>query len=347
MLASDDHVAEGGDGLAPETARPRLKTPFLRWARTVACTFAVLAASATAVTANAETPSPAAARSLLLDACRVGNIVLAVGERGAVVRSDDSGRSWSTVHSPTEATLTGINFADATTGWIVGHDATVLKSSDGGASWSPQNTGAPEDTSFLDVLAVDANTAITVGAFGACYITSDGGHAWTRRKLLEEELHLNRLTRGRGSDVLIAGERGTLLRLADVRADPVALSTSYDGSFNGVLAIGPSQLLAYGLRGHAFRSLDDGAHWEPIGNMPAALLSTGVILSSGPVVLAGQARVILVSHDTGSTFSPWPTSLTTAVARLLEAPDGSLLAFGEGGATRLPPPAPTAPAAKP
>lgn len=305
----------------------------------VAWVLLLVLASAVAPGIRAAGAPPPATRWLLLDACRVGPAVVAVGERGTILRSEDSGQTWKEVHCPVSATLTGISFSDTHAGWIVGHDGTVLASADGGASWTPQSTGAPVETSFLDVVAVDAATAVAVGAYGACYVTTDGGHAWARRSLLPEELHLNEASRGEGSAFYVAGERGTLLKLADAHAEAAPLQTGYDGSFNGLLVTGHGQLLAYGLRGHVYRSPDDGHTWFEIAGLPPVLLSAGVALSSGPIVLAGQARVFLLSQDGGKSFSSWPTPVTTAVARLLEAPDGSLLVFGEGGVSRLPAPA--------
>ena len=68
------------------------------------------------------------------------------------------------------------------------------------------------------------------------------------------------------------------------------------------------------------------------------LLATAVRLRNGVIVLAGQARAFLVSRDDGRTFQSWSPELTTGVAELVEAPDGTLLAIGEAGASRLPPP---------
>lgn len=281
---------------------------------------------------------PPATRSLLLDAYVLGASIFAVGERGALIRSDDSGQNWDTIDLSVAATFTGITFADTHRGWIVGHDGAILITNDGGLSWSAYTFKEPNDLSLLDVLATDLHHAIAVGAFGTCLITADAGRTWTPRKILDEDLHLNRLTRGHRTEFFLAGERGTLLRFNEIRANPERLNTGYEGSFNGVLLLGERGLLAYGLRGHVFRSEDNGATWSPVLGLPPVLLSTAVKTKTGMIVLAGQARVFLVSQDDGRSFVPWETPLTTAVAKIVEAPDGSLLTFGEGGVNRLRPP---------
>jgi LPS export ABC transporter protein LptC len=48
---------------------------------------------------------------LLLDGAVVGSDIVAVGERGTILRSADSGRSWVAAAVPTRTTLTGVSFA--------------------------------------------------------------------------------------------------------------------------------------------------------------------------------------------------------------------------------------------
>jgi len=276
------------------------------------------------------------ANGLLLDATVVGNTVIAVGERGHILRSADSGQTWEFLPSPTHATLTGISFADSNWGWIVGHDGTILVTRDGGVSWTEQYND--KTLSFLDVLAFDAKHACAIGAFGSLFITEDGGSTWTQRKALEEDLHLNRITASGDDTLFIAGERGTLLRTTRNLHEFTAIHTGYEGSFFGVLPLGANTVLAYGLRGHVYRSEGPEISWQPIALETPALIMTAVKLRNGTIVLAGQARTFFVSKDNGLTFHAWQPGLTTAVAELLEAPDGSLLAFGEAGLTRLPKP---------
>lgn len=306
-------------------------------------TFAQPVVPPTAIRPPVRSAPPPATRGLLLDACALGSTIFAVGERGALIRSDDSGQNWDAIDVPLTATFTGITFADTHRGWIVGHDGAILLTTDSGLSWSPYVLKDGGELSLLDVLSTDLHNAMAVGAFGTCLVTADAGRTWTPRKVLDEDLHLNRLTRGRGTEFFIAGERGTLLRFAEIRAEPEHLKTGYDGSFNGVLLLPERGLLAYGLRGHVFHSDDNGDTWSAVPDLPPVLVSTGIMTRTGVVVLAGQARVFLISRDEGRTFSVWTPPITTAVAKIIEAPDGSLLTFGDSGVNRLQLPAPTAP----
>ena len=280
-----------------------------------------------------------APRMLLLDGAVAGADIVVVGERGTILRSSDHAQTWQPAAAPTLATLTGLSFApDDKHGWAVGHDALVLATLDAGRTWTKAWQGESLADSFLDVLALDEQRVIAIGAYNLFLSTADGGKTWARRKILTEDYHLNRITRGPTNTLYLAGEHGTLLRSKDHGATWTRIATTYDGSFYGILPFANTLLLAHGLRGRAFRSSDDGATWGPVDIPQPGLLATALRMRSGYLVLAGQARAIFVSRDNGKVYDPWSVALTTAVAELVELPDGAVLALGEAGATVLPKP---------
>ena len=72
--------------------------------------------------------SDMASEALLLDVASAGSRLVAVGEFGHVLLSDDKGTSWRQAASvPTRNTLVGVTFLDNQTGYAVGHAATILK----------------------------------------------------------------------------------------------------------------------------------------------------------------------------------------------------------------------------
>ncbi|MCX6955444.1 MAG: YCF48-related protein [Verrucomicrobia bacterium] len=278
-------------------------------------------------------------RVLLLDGATAGSDLVVVGERGTILRSTDNATSWQPATSPGTATLTGIAFAPgAALGWAVGHDALILSTTDAGRTWRKQWQGENLADSFLDVLALDARRVIAVGAYGLFVASSDGGQTWSRRKIMEDDFHLNRISRGPTGTLYLAGEHGTLLRSSDDGATWARIPAAYEGSFYGVLPLDQRTLLAHGLRGHVFRSQDDGATWTPVPAPQPVLLAASVKLKNTLVLLAGDARALLVSRDRGQTLAPWTAPIITAVAELIETPDGRVLALGEAGATLLPTP---------
>jgi photosystem II stability/assembly factor-like uncharacterized protein len=84
-------------------------------------------------------PTALYAKALMLHAARAGKRLVAVGEYGIVIVSDDSGQSWRQAGSvPTRTTLTSVYFVDERQGWAVGHGGVVLASEDGGDTWVRQ-----------------------------------------------------------------------------------------------------------------------------------------------------------------------------------------------------------------
>lgn len=275
---------------------------------------------------------------LLLDAALVGNDVIAVGDRGTVVRSQDEGKTWTKSESRTFATLTAVSFAPESVtgiGWAVGHDALILGTTDGGRTWTVRYQGPNLQDSFLDVLALDATHVIAVGAYGVCVVTTDAGQTWTRRELSREDVHFNRITRGPSGTLYVAGERGTLLRSSDRGLTWATIPAPYEGSFYGVLPLGPRLLLAHGLRGHVYQSSNDGESWTPVSTPAPALYAAAVRLRNGHILLAGNAPTLAQSIDQGRTFVVSPGS-AGALAELLQLPGGEVLAVGEAGVTIFP-----------
>jgi len=319
------------------------RRPWLRLRPTGLLALGLVAAPLFAADQPAAIPI-AAPRMLLLDGARVADTLIAVGERGTILRTSDEAATWQRVASPTFATLTGVSFSPRAPaqgtlrGWAVGHDAVILVTHDAGRTWALQHQGEAQQDSFLDVLALTAESAIAVGAYGLYRSTADGGKTWERRRLGPEDSHFNRLTQGPSGTLYLAGEAGTILRSTDQGATWSPRRTSYQGSFYGILPLTERTLVAHGLRGRIFRSEDDGTTWREVASPAPALLATGLRTQRGDVVLAGQGRTLWVSRDQGVTFSPTLRPPGTATAELLALSDGRLLALGEAGATVLPAP---------
>lgn len=286
--------------------------------------------------AESSEPAPLAARSLLLDAARAGNRLVAVGDRGHVLLSDDEAKTWRQVIVPTRAMLTGVSFGDASHGWAVGHDGVILATRDAGETWTRQDPGDDLDTVWLDVFFSDARIGLVVGAYGKAHLTFDGGESWKPAAPPPDELHLNHIAPTGTDRIYVAGEAGTLLTSTHAREGWRQLDVPYDGSLYGTLLLDDSHLLIYGLRGRVFASDDAGESWTARETQTPVLITAGLKLRSGVIVLAGLGGNFHLSRDGGRTFAHWqPADYTGGVSALLEAADGALVAIGEQGAARL------------
>lgn len=297
----------------------------------------IIASVCFAMISSAQETTP---NMLLLGADLTKDSIIAVGERGTVLRSQNSGTSWQRIDSNIKATLTAVSFSrDGQHGWAGGHDALILATADAGLTWTIAYQGKNREDSFLDVRVISPSTIIAVGAYGLYVESRDSGSTWQKRTVQDEDSHLNRITESHdGTSLYLAGERGTLLTSSDQGRTWHAIPSPYTGSFYGILPLTGGRLIAHGLRGHIYVSDDQGDDWRPVPIEKYPLLSASIQLKSGVIVLAGQSRAFLVSRDQGKTFEPWSTPLTTGIAFLLQTRDNHLLAFGEAGCSILPSP---------
>jgi len=289
-------------------------------------------------------PQPAirselAAHSLLLDATRAGDRLVAVGQWGHVVLSDDRGETWRQARAvPLRTTLTGVHFSDAKHGWAVGHDAVVLHSEDGGEEWAVQHAAPELESPLLSVWVGEDGHGLAVGAFSLVLETRDGGQHWTRGAAPggeDADAHLNAIFEGPGSSLLIAAEGGYVYRSRDGGQSWETLSPPYTGSFWNGLALPGGGVMVFGLRGHAFRSEDSGTNWTLVETGTDKSLTGGVVLGPDRVALVGLGGVVLSSGDGGRSFAlrtrPHRRSLTAVEA----GRSGQLLLFGETGVEHI------------
>lgn len=289
---------------------------------------------------------PLAATSLLLDLAQAGNRLVAVGERGHILLSDDQGATWRQAKSvPTRAMLTAVYFADTEYGWAVGHDETILNTIDGGETWTRSHFAPESQQPLLDLWFANRISGIAVGAYGAYFTTNDGGRHWESTKFvappdpksppppdgeLPPDYHLNRIV-GVGNRLYIAAEAGQLYRSDDRGAHWRTLPSPYAGSWFGLVPIRGDGLLAFGLRGHLFRSADAGETWHELETHTTAMLTDGVAINDLRVVIGGLAGVLLISGDAGETFKLTQQEDRRGFSALLPGQAGAVVVAGEGG----------------
>lgn len=291
----------------------------------------LVGAFALASTAPLRAASP---RALLVAGAQVDAAIVAVGERGTILRSTDDARTWRPVPSGVTSMLTAVGFApEGARGWVVGHDGVILTTADAGQTWQRQHPDGAAEDSFLDVLPLDAQQVIAVGAYGLFAETRDGGTTWDVRTIAEQDTHFNRLTRAPDGTLYLAGEAGALLKSTDAGATWQPLASPYAGSLYGVVALDERTLVAYGLRGHIFRSGDGGATWTGLPVISAGLVATALRQRDGSLVFAGSGRPLSISRDAGRTVEAVDVPLAGAIAALLELPNRTLLTLGEAGAS--------------
>ena len=132
--------------------------------------------------------------------------------------------------------------------------------------------------------------------------------------------------------LLIAAERGLLLRSRDAGQTWEPLELDYPGSMFGALALGDGRWLAFGMRGNAFVSENDGDSWQAVDTGVGDSLFGGTQLADGRVVLVGAMHTILIATPGEWTFRRVIPSKQGTYSTVIEAPDGAVLVGGDPGA---------------
>ncbi|MCW5645070.1 MAG: hypothetical protein KIT63_23455 [Rhodoferax sp.] len=303
-------------------------------------------------------------RAVLLAAALAGQRIVAVGERGIVLLSDDGAAKWRQAPVPTSVTLTAVRFVDDRHGWAVGHGGVVLASTDGGATWIRQLDGrtaadlmmqaaqasgdtaaikeaewlvsAGADKPFLDLHFFDAKHGIVIGAYNLAFETRDGGQTWTaiaQRLANPRGLHLYAV-RARGDKVLIVGEQGVVRLSTDGGQTYTALDTGYVGSFFSAEWLDDHSMLLAGLRGQLWRSDDLGARWTKQASPTPASFTSTARGANQSLWLSNQAGSIFAWRDGG--LHALPGAPLPPIGGMLPLADKRLLALTLRGAIVVP-----------
>lgn len=257
---------------------------------------------------------PRVTEAVFMDVTRAGERVVAVGERGIVLLSDDEGANWRQAQVPVQVLLTAVAFANDKLGWAVGHDSVILHTADGGETWQLQNYAPERDAPLLDVTFLDGDRGFAVGALGTVYSTHDGGKTWQLDELLMTMGMLIGTQEGEGEfaphwffvgpspngDLYLAGEQGVLARSTDAGATWGQLPTPYVGSFFGLTFMRDGAFLAYGMLGNAFLSRDGGGTWQRAQTGVDKSFMGSLQLADGSVALVGLSGTLIAAQETGA-----------------------------------------------
>lgn len=320
------------------------------------------------------TQSALAAVGILNGVALAGKRIVAVGQRGHILVSDDGGNRWRQVPVPVSSDLTAVHFASPMKGWAVGHDGVVLATADGGLTWTKQLDGrsvarimldhyvkrpppalagsegltklqeearrfAEEgpDKPFLDVWFEGELVGYAVGAFNLILRTVDGGQnwiPWIDRTENAKQLHFYAV-RQVGADLYLTGEQGIVLKLDRSAERFRAVSPGYNGTLFGI-AGNRRTLLVFGLRGNLFRSDDGGSNWLKLETGLAVALTAATVADDGRIVLVSQGGDVLVSSDDGKVFTRSRLSPPIASTAVVSPTAQTLVMVGPRGAHTRP-----------
>jgi photosystem II stability/assembly factor-like uncharacterized protein len=272
----------------------------------------------------------------------------APGAAGALAKTTDGGRTWTTGNVPTSADLIDVSFPTEAVGYALDRDAGLFRTGNGGGVWKALGTGSVRRPRA--VLAPDANTVLVVGPRGMRRST-DAGETFepvAQRSVRNAELAGVSAT---PSGVLFAWGPKVVLRSSDrgrtwsavstpgarARIRPRIAQVAFSSATAGLLR---------GAGGLVWRTIDAGRTWTPlpavgttrIAGMAAVSARTAYLVSTAFGARTGG--FLLRTDDGGATWQPQfvvdapirPSGLAVAEGvDYLLAGDASLLFSTTGG----------------
>lgn len=232
--------------------------------------------------------------------------LVAVGDRGRILFSDDAGRSWRQAASPASVELTAVAFNAGGVGVAVGHDGAILRSEDAGATWRRVADGR---ALFPDVVAA---AQARVAAAEAALATAEESDRDDAEFALDDEIF---------------------------RFETAETATAFGPAwpFLDVIWSGSETLWAIGAYGLAFQSTTAGADWayasDVFDNPEDFHLYSMMRTRAGALVTVGEAGVIFRSDDDGASWERFDSDDGASLFGLAEigAPGATtLVAYGFG-----------------
>ncbi len=267
----------------------------------------------------------------------------AVGHDGVILATTDGGRRWERQFDGRRANAAVLavaqqEVADAEAA-TPRNEERIAQAQDQLASAQDASKAGPSRP-LLAVRFVDTLRGFAAGAFGQLFATDNGGADWRyigNRLPNPEGLHLNGLS-SYGEALYLAAEQGVVFVSTNQGKSWQRSETGYAGNLYGVLpmagADGNQILLAYGFKGHLFRSLDQGAHWSALPRESSRKTWVQAQAQEGTAWLLTEDGRLFTSRDRGETLTPFGTS-PLAIRRFagFTLQGNRLVAVGLGGAS--------------
>jgi len=248
-----------------------------------------------------------APNSILMDVTKVDSRIVAVGEWGHILYSDDECKSWIQAEVPVSVTLTAVFFPTYNQGWAVGHDGVVLHTEDGGKTWEKQLDGTQIGQMVYDQVKqmVKAHSDLL----------ADPGSGLTEEEREDMEAKSEDLEFFLG-DVEFFVEQGPSQPLMDLW---------FKNDKEGIII---------GAFGFILSTEDGGKTWQPILDRIDNLGETyHAITSSGnDLFIAGEKGILYRSEDFGQSWKRLECPYEGSFFGIVGDPSGGFVAaFGMSG----------------
>lgn len=243
---------------------------------------------------------------------------------------------WTEQVSGTEEWLTGVDFINSETGWVVGTNGTILFTSDGGQTWNEQDFDTNEE--LHDVAFANADIGWVVGSNGTLLYTEDSGQNWQEQES-NTDVELDAIAIADEQTAWIVGNDGTILHTEnagdsweeqDIDTNSYLRDVSFVDSETGWTVSA----------GAVFHTHDGGQNWEELDLGYGAALTSLDFIDSETGWAVGDD--IINTNDGGESWqlqseevelTLWAVQFTNSSTGWAVGDQGTVLSTENGGET--------------
>jgi len=286
------------------------------------------------------------AKSTMLDVSDTGKRLVAVGEQGLIIYSDDHGANWTQAGVPVSVTITSVFFIDADRGWATGHQGVILVTGDGGRNWSLQFRGRDAQQQVLDL--AKAREHVLKQAMDNA--PNDDESEDLQYQIDDLQATIDDATKaiadgpaeplldiwfGDEKNGIAVGAYGLLLLTHDGgqhwKLHPDYLQNADKYHFYSIAALDANNLIVAGEQGVLWRSRDRGANWEALKSPYQGSLFGALKLHDGSVLIYGLRNRVYRSADAGDSWQDVQTgSQSTVLGGTVFGKSGVVLLTSDG-----------------
>jgi photosystem II stability/assembly factor-like uncharacterized protein len=243
----------------------------------------------------------------------------AVGHDATILNTVDGGSTWQIQqYKPElEKPLFDIVFKTPSEGIAIGAYGLVFRTQDGGASWNNEfhtEFLLPEDAEYLAEIKKEVKEAEEAYLNETSSGLSKDPEFLVELKQEVKEIkavyldetssilpHFNRLVLD-NQTLYMVGEIGLVAQSDNFGVDWVPFDDIYQGSFFDISKTAQGDFLVVGLRGHVFKSADNGMTWQAIQTNTTSLINDIVLSEDDRIFLLANNGTLLESKDKGQSY---------------------------------------------
>lgn len=271
----------------------------------------------------------------LLTIFSLGETLYAAGEKGAILTSNDNGKSWDTPQSPAFDRLNDIWASAPDNVYIAGSASRLLHSSDG-KTWrnlfSDKIGQNPFKIygDFFGIWGSSADDLYMVGNLGQLVRSTDGGKTWSATKLSDNTATVFYSVWGSSAtDVFIVGSAGTILHSSDQGKTWTPQASNTKHTLYRVWGGSSKDIYAVGDAGTILHTTDGGKTWTTqASNTQATLYNIWGREKDGAfTIYAVGDNALLRTQNAGAAWTTLATPRTNTLRDVVS--DGEqLIAVG-------------------